>query len=1132
MSRQLLQENAVGDSVKGFTKVPKGLLKAGHLVIEGYQVDQAGPAFHEPMLAGSDPLVGLHMHVERTQDEPLHNFPRYRGLLINDGEWLGKLLRQLLQYSGVDPIQLHRLASALLYNPFSRGLAGSLPRVHGGATCKHTGMEGRPSRPWGHGGISLVPQAAPTGAGAAGACLNCGGKSPSSAGPSRALVQGACSSDAVRYSLPNLFHLPVNRFCILLGHLDVAVLNVCMSTHGMIDFPYFQLAESQSAIDECMAFISQGWRLNHFPGQSVPMLDNPLSEEKFPNIQSKPPLAQLEAISSCPITCYLGEETDPHLSTTSFQAKQPQLPQPLLIRLLLQTLHQLHCPSLYTLQYLNIPLVVGGPKLNTVFEVWPHQCRVQGHDHFPSPAGHAIFDTGQDAIGLLGRLGTLLAHIQAAVNKHPQVLLCWAAFQPLFPKPVALHGVAVAQVQDLALGLVKPHTIHPSPSIQPVQVPLQSLPTLQQINTPTQLGVVCKLTESTLDPFIQIIDKDVKQNWPQHRALGNTACDRLPTGVNSIHHHSLGPAIQPVLYPAKSTPVQAMSSQFLQENAPTGTGCHDQLVWCERQLHRVQGSEERCVTFVTPSDSSGEHVPREAAIHYVVCSPKRESALAGICATGLAGRGYVVWITSVLEWETAQGDGEWGLRSVHHTLSLPLLPPQEKDSSHSSPAPAWGPSHTRQSSTNFSNMSPSHRLQFFTNCSSVGPFHGVQSFRNRLLQRGSPAGHKSCQQTCSRADPSLHRSTGPARSLLQLGLPTGSQSPLGIHLPQHGFLHGLQVDICSTVDLHGLQGDSLPHHGLHHGLQGNLCSGAWSTSSPSFTDLGGTRVPCQLLVGATLVQSWQRSFLALPQLLFNVINIHPILSDSASPKHMSECFAEQRQWETAVPTVGLARNRNRPSTAQVAMNGSRCGIWEPSSRSGSVGTAFGVPGEREPLWRDAVSEELGPTSRGAGSAEAGVILYRSQLSTEVSLLQSQLSWQQRWRRRGSGKMYRLLCDKESTQCKAHDRALEECGVSCTPEGSAVAQVPPSPEQRGPRAPPPPWAGSWCCQALQSKGQQWDEEHLSLCGWGLVGDEVQVSVLPGPLHCRWALIVQGTLVGSGNLVQAPGEAEALLSTLGG
>ncbi|KAK4807037.1 hypothetical protein QYF61_018378 [Mycteria americana] len=311
----------------------------------------------------------------------------------------------------------------------------------------------------------------------------------------------------------------------------------------------------------------KGWRLNHFPGQPVPMLDNPFSEVKFPNIQSKPPLAQLEAISSHPITCYLGEETDSHLSTTSFQAKQSQLPQPILIGLLLQTLHQLCCPSLDTLQHLNVSLVVGGPKLNTVFEVRPHQRRVQGHDHFPTPAGHTIFDTSQDAIGLLGHLGTLLAHIQPAVNQHPQVLFRQAAFQPLFPKPVALHGVAVAQVQDPALGLVKPHTIDLSPSIQPVQVPLQSLPPLKQINTPTQLGVICKLAEGALDPFIQIIDKDIKQNWPQHRALGNTACDRPPTGVNSIHHHSLGPAIQPVLYPAKSTPVQAMSSQFLQENA-------------------------------------------------------------------------------------------------------------------------------------------------------------------------------------------------------------------------------------------------------------------------------------------------------------------------------------------------------------------------------------------------------------------------------------------------------------------------------------------------------------------------------------------------------------------------------------
>ncbi|KAK4807198.1 hypothetical protein QYF61_024318 [Mycteria americana] len=65
MSSQFLQENAVGNRVKGFIEV-----QAGHLVIEGDQVSQAGPAFPEPMLAGPDPLVGLHMPVERTQECP------------------------------------------------------------------------------------------------------------------------------------------------------------------------------------------------------------------------------------------------------------------------------------------------------------------------------------------------------------------------------------------------------------------------------------------------------------------------------------------------------------------------------------------------------------------------------------------------------------------------------------------------------------------------------------------------------------------------------------------------------------------------------------------------------------------------------------------------------------------------------------------------------------------------------------------------------------------------------------------------------------------------------------------------------------------------------------------------------
>ena len=45
----------------------------------------------------------------------------------------------------------------------------------------------------------------------------------------------------------------------------------------------------------------QSWRLHHLPGQRIPMSDHSVNKEIFPNIQSKPPLMQLEAISYHPI---------------------------------------------------------------------------------------------------------------------------------------------------------------------------------------------------------------------------------------------------------------------------------------------------------------------------------------------------------------------------------------------------------------------------------------------------------------------------------------------------------------------------------------------------------------------------------------------------------------------------------------------------------------------------------------------------------------------------------------------------------------------------------------------------------------------------------------------------------------
>ena len=76
----------MGNHVKGLTKVQVDdihslsfILQLGHVVIEGDQVGQAGPAFDEPMSAGPDPLDVLHMPGEHTQDELFHNLPRHRG---------------------------------------------------------------------------------------------------------------------------------------------------------------------------------------------------------------------------------------------------------------------------------------------------------------------------------------------------------------------------------------------------------------------------------------------------------------------------------------------------------------------------------------------------------------------------------------------------------------------------------------------------------------------------------------------------------------------------------------------------------------------------------------------------------------------------------------------------------------------------------------------------------------------------------------------------------------------------------------------------------------------------------------------------------------------------------------------
>lgn len=74
----------------------------------------------------------------------------------------------------------------------------------------------------------------------------------------------------------------------------------------------------------------------------------------------------------------------------------------------------------------------------------------------------------------------------------------------------------MTQGHDSTLGIVEPQKTGSNPWIQPVLISLQNLLPFQQITTPTQLGVISKLTEAALYPLIQVIIEYIKQVWPQY----------------------------------------------------------------------------------------------------------------------------------------------------------------------------------------------------------------------------------------------------------------------------------------------------------------------------------------------------------------------------------------------------------------------------------------------------------------------------------------------------------------------------------------------------------------------------------------------------------------------------------------
>lgn len=68
------------------------------------------------------------------------------------------------------------------------------------------------------------------------------------------------------------------------------------------------------------------------------------------------------------------------------------------------------------LKQLSIFLIVRGPKLDIISQVYSDQSHLQRDNYFPSPTGQTISDTSQDDIGILSHLGTQVVDVQPAIN--------------------------------------------------------------------------------------------------------------------------------------------------------------------------------------------------------------------------------------------------------------------------------------------------------------------------------------------------------------------------------------------------------------------------------------------------------------------------------------------------------------------------------------------------------------------------------------------------------------------------------------------------------------------------------------------------------------------------------------------
>ncbi|KAJ7410396.1 hypothetical protein BTVI_53560 [Pitangus sulphuratus] len=115
----------------------------------------------------------------------------------------------------------------------------------------------------------------------------------------------------------------------------------------------------------------------------------------------------------------------------------------------------------------------------------------------------------------------LMTHTQLAINEDPQVPFHSSVLQPLAPQAIHTARVALSQVQNPALVLVKLHMVGDCPVFSFVKVSLQDLPAFEGVNSLSQISIISKLAQYPFDFCIQVIYKDVEEHRASDGAMQN-----------------------------------------------------------------------------------------------------------------------------------------------------------------------------------------------------------------------------------------------------------------------------------------------------------------------------------------------------------------------------------------------------------------------------------------------------------------------------------------------------------------------------------------------------------------------------------------------------------------------------------